>query len=89
MHAEIERDADQITVREIEEALLCSTTKSIEDYPHDSRGPSCLILGFTKEKSPIHIVYGLADEELLFIITVYRPDLDTWIDWEIRKEKKS
>ncbi len=87
-HAEVERDADEITGREIEEALLSPETKIIEDYPNDPRGHSCLILGFTKENFPIHIVCGMGEPEVLVIITVYRPDPGEWIDRQIRKEKR-
>jgi len=34
-HAEAERDADQIKLQEIEDALLSSMCKIIEDYPND------------------------------------------------------
>lgn len=88
-HAEIERDADQISIREIREALLSSEAKIIEDYPNDPRGHSCLVLGFTKKKLPIHIVCGRGDEEILIVITLYRPDPDEWINWQNRREKKS
>ena len=89
LHAEVERDADQVAMHEIEEALLSSKAKIIEDYPNDPRGHSCLILGFTKESLPIHILCGIAETDVLLIITVYRPDPDEWIDWQIRKEKKT
>lgn len=88
LHAEVERDSDQITAREIEEALLSLEAEIIEDYPNDPRGHSCLILGFTKENFPIHIVCGMVESEILVLITVYRPDPDEWIDWKIRKERK-
>lgn len=88
LHTEIERDAEQITTIEIEEALVSPSAKIIEDYPNDPRGHSCLILGFTKRNYPIHIVCGMGDSQTLVIITVYRPDPDEWIDWYIRKEKK-
>ena len=91
LHAEIERDADQITAEELEEALLSPQGEIIEDYPNDPRGPSCLMLGFTKEKLPLHIVCGIAEydeSEMLILITNYRPDPEEWIDWRIRKEKK-
>ena len=90
LHAEVERDADQITVREIEEAILSSEAKIIEDYPNDPRGPSCLVLGFTKEHNlPVHVVCGTGEPVSLVIITVYRPDPDEWIGWLIRRERKS
>lgn len=83
-HAEVERDADQIKLQEIEEALLFSMCKIIEDYPNDPRGPSCLILGFTKKDLPIHTVCGIG-EDVLVLVTIYRPDPDEWINWEKRK----
>ncbi|MDO8748714.1 MAG: DUF4258 domain-containing protein [Candidatus Omnitrophota bacterium] len=89
LHAEFEREADQITIEEIEEALFSPEAKIIEDYPNDPRGSSCLVLGFTKQKHPIHVVCGTGDSNTLVVITVYRPDSEEWIDWQIRKEKKS
>ena len=86
LHAEVERDADRITAREIESVLLSPEAKIIEDYPNDPRGHSCLILGFTTEHLPVHIVCGIGEPGTLVIITVYRPDPDEWINGEIRKE---
>lgn len=84
-HAEAEREADKIRNLEIVEALLSEGAEIIENYPTDPRGASCLVLGFTTERSPIHIVCGLA-RELVIVITVYRPDPNEWIDWRKRKE---
>ena len=89
LHAEFERDADQITLAEIKEALLSIRLKIVEDYPNDPRGPSCLALGFTKENRPIHTVCGMGDEDTLVIITVYCPDPQEWINWDVRREQKS
>ena len=83
-HAEEERDADQIKLQKIEEALLSTRCKIIEDNPNDPRGPSCLILGFTKRNLPIHIVCGMK-EDIVVLVTIYRPDSVEWINWEIRK----
>jgi len=85
LHAEAERDADKITLHEIEEAILSSASKIIEDYPNDPRGHSCLILGFTEKLKPIHILCGLKEREILIIITVYRPDPQEWVDGEKRR----
>jgi len=86
LHAELERDADQITIEEIEQALLSERCEVIEDYPTDPRGASCLVLGFTDQGSPIHALCGVAGPEMLVIITVYRPDPGQWINWRIRRE---
>ena len=84
-HAEIEREADQITISEISQSLLSEQAEIIENYPDDRRGASCLILGFTLQKNPIHVVCGVA-REIVIIITVYRPNADEWVDWRTRKE---
>lgn len=49
----------------------------VEDYPEDTRGHSCLILGGGKVGRPIHIVCAPKDEYLV-IITAYIPDEDQW-----------
>jgi len=69
-HADIERLNDNLTISEIEEAIL--NGKVLEDYKDDIRGESCLVVGFTQNGKPIHIVCGL-NEEILVIITVYIP----------------
>lgn len=85
-HAEVEREADKIFISEIEEAFSSDSCMIIEDYPEDKRGHSLLVLGFTKEGLPIHMVCAL-HEDILVIITLYRPDPELWIDWLTRKEK--
>jgi len=85
-HAEVEREADKIFISEIEEAFSSENCMIVEDYPEDKRGHSSLLLGFTKEGLPIHMVCAI-HEDILVIITVYRPDPDLWIDWRIRKEE--
>ncbi len=84
-HAETEREADQILEREIEEALLSSKFEVIEDYPTDPRGASCLILGFTRDYKPIHLVCDISLPDVIVVITVYHPDPEEWIDWRKRK----
>ncbi len=86
LHAEEERDADEITKKEIEEVLLSARLEIIENYPDDLRGESCLVLGFTNEDKPVHCVCGLAMKDVLIIITIYRPDPEQWIDWRKRRE---
>ena len=70
-HAEREREADKISIRELEEALI--NCKIIEDYLDDPRGPSFLALGFSKRR-PIHAVCSIrTDSEELLLITTYDP----------------
>ena len=86
-HAEREREADKITVIELEEAL--TRCEIIEEYPNDPRGPSCLALGFRGER-PIHAVCAVkADPDEVLIITVYDPSRrpEKWTeDYRRRKE---
>ena len=55
----------------------------LEEYVHDSRGPSCLILGYSKGR-PIHIVCGYTKTGWIRIITVYIPKAPKWIDEKTR-----
>ena len=85
-HAHRERQEEQITISEIEKALLVGDI--IEKYPSDPRGGSCLVAAKVENK-PLHIVCGLRSNRLL-IVTVYKPKLPTWKNYKIRaKELKS
>jgi hypothetical protein len=85
-HAEREREADRIWVRQLEEALI--NWEIIEDYPGDPRGPSFLALGFSEDR-PIHVVGSIrANPDELLLITVYDPSKnpDAWTE-NYRKQK--
>ena len=58
-------------------ATVVKTGKVIEDYPEDSRGHSCLMLGFGNGGRAIHVVCA-PKNEYLAIITAYLPDPDQW-----------
>ncbi len=73
-----------ISIRELRESL--ENSHIIEDYPDDKYGPSCLILGFTRTKRPIHIQCSYPSRPLLKIITLYEPDLKRWSDFIIRRK---
>lgn len=64
-----------ITLREVKEAL--SSGKVIEDYPEDKRGHSCLVMGYTSDRRPLHIVCS-PKEDYLAIVTVYAPAVKMW-----------
>jgi hypothetical protein len=68
-HADIERKADDLTLIQVEEALL--NGEVLEQYSDTGRGESCLILGYSGN-IPIHIVCGWRGERVA-IITVYIP----------------
>lgn len=82
-YAEIEPKADELTVAQVEEAVLNGTM--LEQYPGSGRGESCLILGFSKSV-PIHTVWGWCGEKVAFI-TVYIPKPPKFIDPWTRGEK--
>ena len=82
-HAEKEKQADMITYNEMDKCF--TDLELLEDYPNDSRGHSCLILGFSDKNNPIHFVIGNLDQEKLLIITMYRPDENKWINFKKRK----
>ncbi len=85
-HAHQERQAEKITIKEIEQALL--TGDIIESYPEDPRGESCLVSG-TNPVKPLHAICGNRGDKLL-IVTVYRPKPPTWKDARTRaKELRS
>ena len=64
-----------ITTSEVKKVI--KTGDIIEDYPEDSRGHSCLMLGFGDNKRPIHVVCSPKDEYLA-IITCYIPSKKEW-----------
>lgn len=60
---------------------------TIEDYPEDSRGHSCLIFGRGDDDRPVHIVCA-PKEDYLAIITAYIPDSSEWSeDFRARVKK--
>jgi len=63
-----------ISSREMEEAILDGEV--IEDYPDDKYGPSCLILGYTRDGRPLHIHVTYPPE--VKVITVYEPSQEEW-----------
>lgn len=85
-HAHRERQEEQITIDEIEKTILEGGT--IERYPEDPRGESCLVAGKVANQA-LHVVCGMRSSRLL-IVTVYRPKEPTWKDHKTRrKELKS
>ena len=75
-HADVERKADDLTLRQVEMALL--NGQILEHYADTGRGESCLILGYA-DQVPIHVVCGWRGDEVA-IITVYIPGPPKFID---------
>ena len=58
----------------------------IEDYPHDARGHSCLMLGWGDGARPLHVVCA-PKGEYLAVITAYMPSPEQWADdWQTRRK---
>jgi hypothetical protein len=74
----------RISVKEIQE--LFDDAEVIEDYPEDKYGPSCLILGKTRDGRPLHIQCSYPSRPLIKIITLYEPGPELWIDFRIRRK---
>ena len=73
-----------ISLDDVEQAIR--TGRIIEEYPNDTPFPSCLILGDSANREPVHIVAS-TDNEFLYIITAYYPDPQKWSeDFSVRKE---
>ncbi len=72
-----------ISEREIKEAA--ANAQLIEDYPNDKYAPSCLLLGFTETKRPLHLQVSRMDAVLVRIVTLYEPDSTEWIEWSKRR----
>jgi hypothetical protein len=88
LHAEQERDADEITIAEIEQAFSAPACETIENYPEDPRGHSVLMLGFTEAKKPLHAVWSI-HENTAILVTIYRPNPKLWTGWRMRKGRRT
>jgi hypothetical protein len=89
-HYEYSKHAvDQTIIRDISvlelENAVAGTCEVIEDYPDDKYGPSCLILGYTKEGRPLHVQCSYPSRPFIKIITLYQPDPELWIDFRVRR----
>jgi len=74
-----------ILLREMREAF--ATGEVIEDYPDDKYGPSCLVLGFTAARRPLHVQCSYPSRPVVKIITLYEPDPRLWIDFRERRRQ--
>ncbi len=72
---QMSRPERMITPQEVEKVVM--TGELVEDYPHDSRGHSCLLLGVDDTGRAIHVVCS-PKEDYLAVITAYLPDVNQW-----------
>jgi hypothetical protein len=73
----------QIFRKGLEYAILFGEV--IEDYPNDKYSPSCLIMGYTEQKRPLHIHVSYIN--IAKVITVYEPSLQDW-ETDLKTRKK-
>jgi hypothetical protein len=69
----VERNISQLEIREAGTSAVM-----IEDYPTDKYSPSCLLLGFSRSKRPLHIQVSRIPSDTTRIITIYEPDPLEW-----------
>ncbi|MFQ6055957.1 MAG: DUF4258 domain-containing protein [Methanosarcinales archaeon] len=85
LHALVDEAEDDLNAEQVEIALK-QGFEIIEEYPDDPRGYSCLLLCFLGD-IPIHVVCA-PHEDVLIIITVYKPDLSKWhSDYKTRRRR--
>ena len=82
-HATEQSISRRINIREFQEAV--SQSERIEDYPDDKYGPSCLLLGFTSSRRPLHFHCSYPSRPIVKIITLYEPNPSIWIDFKVRR----
>ena len=75
-----------ISVDEVKEAILSSDAEIIEDYPENTRGPSCLVLGITSNGQPLHVQCSYPPN--IAVITTYKPEPAEWLNLRTRKGRR-
>ena len=56
----------------------------MDDKPY----PSCLIIGYSPSKTPVHTVWAYDDEtNISILITTYIPNPEIWVNDRKRKTK--
>jgi hypothetical protein len=75
-HAQQEMVEESIAFDDAMDAL--SGCEILENYPEHRRGACGLVLGFTNEGRPLHVVCT-TERPILVIITVYEPKTPKWV----------
>lgn len=70
---QMSRPERMITPQEVETVVMTV----VENYPEDSRGHSCLVMGIGEKGRTIHVVCS-PKTECLAVITAYLPDTEQW-----------
>ena len=76
-HAIMRMNERKIFADDVKDALL--NGEIIEIYEKDRPLPSCLIFGKTFKGKALHIVIAIdSKSSMLWVITVYEPNLELW-----------
>jgi hypothetical protein len=76
-HAVLQMSRPERLIRSEDIRDVIANGEVIEDYPTDSRGHSCLLLGKSKDGRFLHVVCS-PKEDYLTIITAYIPSPSEW-----------
>ena len=85
-HAAVRMIQRGIAAFRLEDAIADDRPEIIEDIPRDSRGPCCIVLGFTHTNQPLHARIGYGQERPI-LITTYDPRTrpEKWSDdWKTK-----
>ena len=86
-HARLRFFERGISIDDIQKAI--ADGEIIRQYEDDKPFPSCLILSYTSDERPIHLVVS-TDDKCIYLITAYIPDADIWDDdFKTKKEGNS
>ena len=75
-HAQQEMAEEDISLDEVLESIRSG--QILENYPEHRRGPCCLLLGYTGDRRPVHVV-STTVQPVLILITVYEPKPPKWV----------
>ena len=76
-HSILRMSERDISADDVRAALIDG--EIIEAYSDIRPLPCCLVLGFRAKDSPLHVVTAIdAEEQVLWVITVYRPSVEEW-----------
>ena len=87
-HAKSEMENEEFgNIYDFEVLEAIENGEIIQEYLNDKPYPSFLIYGKTKSLRPLHAVCAFNEiEKLVFVVTVYQPDPDLWIDYKERRK---
>ncbi len=75
-HAQQEMAEDAVILDDV--LAVIRSGEIVENYAEHRRGPCCLLLGYTGEGRPLHVVCTTI-QPVLVLITVYEPQAPKWV----------